>query len=332
MTKPFSSPLSSIGYRSVAEITKAVEPVPLIDGLLFEESLICLFGPSGVGKTFVLLDIMFHIGFGIPWNSLKVSRGAVVYNFGEGESGLARRLDALFQCKNRRKGHAPIVCDNKVVNLFHEHEVRAYIERLKALQAISLYPLKLVVFDTLARCAVGADENSNRDMGVIVKHCDLIRTGLGVAVMLIHHTGWTHGKERGASALRGALDTCLSLSAEGKAGLKLEVEKQKDGEKGGAMLFELEPVELPRNRTSCVVGYRGRKEASNENGEALLSANQRAVYDVIASNDGSPWDVIRSLCKEAGLGQGRSSALAELKDVLIRKDVVRLVDGKLFVM
>jgi len=331
MTKPFSASLSSIGYRSVAEITKAVEPVPLIDGLLFKESLICLFGPSGVGKTFVILDLMFHIAFGIPWNGLKVCRGTVVYNFGEGESGLARRLDALFQHKGRRKSHAPIVCDNQIVNLFNEREVQAFIDRLKALQAISRYPIALIVLDTLARCAVGAEENSNRDMGIIVKHCDLIRKELGVAVMLIHHTGWTMGKERGASALRGALDTCLSLSAEGRTGLKLEVEKQKDGEKGDAILFELEPVELPSNRVSCVVGYRGRKEVSSDNGEALLSANQRAVYDVIASNDGSPWDVVRSLCKEAGLGQGRSSALAELRDVLIRKDVVRVVDGKLFV-
>jgi hypothetical protein len=37
------------------------------------------------------------------------------------------------------------------------------------------HPVRLVVFDKLLRCAVGADENSSQEMGVVVSNIDFIR-------------------------------------------------------------------------------------------------------------------------------------------------------------
>ena len=46
---------------------------------------------------------------------------------------------------------------------------------------------KLIIFDTLARCMVGGDENSPLDMGRAVAAADRVRVETGAAVLLVHH-------------------------------------------------------------------------------------------------------------------------------------------------
>src|SRR5690606_19173458 len=47
----------------------------------------------------------------------------------------------------------------------------------------------LIVFDTLARSIVGADENSAKDMGEVVAKLDWLRKATSATVLLVHHTG-----------------------------------------------------------------------------------------------------------------------------------------------
>jgi hypothetical protein len=49
-------------------------------------------------------------------------------------------------------------------------------------------PTKLLVLDTFARALQGVEENSAREMGIAMASIDRIRTSLGYAVLLIHHT------------------------------------------------------------------------------------------------------------------------------------------------
>jgi hypothetical protein len=98
----------------------------------------------------------------------------------------------------------------------------------------------LVVVDTLARCMLGVDENSARDVGLVVDGLDLIRRSAdGATVLAVHHSGKDGSQgARGSSALRGAVDTELELTASG-ARLVLKVSKQKDG-------AEARPLQLDR--------------------------------------------------------------------------------------
>lgn len=96
---------------------------------------------------------------------------------------------------------------------------------------------KLVIIDTLARCALGADENSARDMGMFIEGMDRVRRATGACVKIVHHSGkdLTAGA-RGNSALKGAMDTELELTGtEDRCTLKMP--KQKDGRELGPMHF-----------------------------------------------------------------------------------------------
>src|SRR5205085_1304830 len=68
---------------------------PLVKGLLNRGGMSVLYGESNSGKSFVGLDLGYHIGKGVPWCGRKVHRGAVVYLAAEGGAGIYARLGAL---------------------------------------------------------------------------------------------------------------------------------------------------------------------------------------------------------------------------------------------
>lgn len=331
MKELFATALAAIGFESMADILKRPDPKPLIAGLIDELAVCLIYGESGAGKTFFVLDLILHICLGQRWIGRRTTRGSVVYVFGEGGGGLKRRLLAWFMAMRKQKNNAPLVF-RSAVNLFNDAEVDAFIAQLIELNAVARHAIKAIVFDTLARCMVGAEENSNTAMGIIVRNCERIRDALGVAVILVHHTGKNaENKERGASALRCAVDTAIAVKPHGKAGLRVEVEKQKDGEKGSPLLFDLEVVPLPKGKTSCVVRLVGEAAEQQDDGRPVLSSNQRALFNIINADFGIEWSVARTRAKGMGIGGNRSSALAELKAALIDKGFVREEeDGRLY--
>ena len=61
---------------------------------------------------------------------------------------------------------------------------------------ISLSP-KLVIGDTLARCMPGGDENSAKDMGLLVEHTDKVRRRVDCTFMWAHpHESCCRHRER----------------------------------------------------------------------------------------------------------------------------------------
>jgi predicted transcriptional regulator len=93
--------------------------------------------------------------------------------------------------------------------------------------AIKDFAPDMVVLDTLAVCELGGDENSTRDMTIMLDACRRIIRETGAAVVLVHHTGKNGTSERGASALRAQCDHMVELSAE-DYGVKVTDSKQRD--------------------------------------------------------------------------------------------------------
>lgn len=217
-------------------------PEPLIDSYLVKDSLAVLYGPSGAGKTFLTIDWAIHVADMPWWNGHDVHGGPVVYVIAEGASGVGRRIDAWTGHHVTNLGKHPIHWLPQAVNLTDLAEVYAFIEVATALDPV------LIVFDTLARCIAGADENSARDMGLVVANLDRVRRATGACVLADHHSGKdTAAGARGSSALRAALDTEIELTATDDR-LTLKVTKQKDG-------AEPKPMRLARipQRESCVL-------------------------------------------------------------------------------
>jgi hypothetical protein len=76
----------------------------------------------------------------------------------------------------------------------------------------------LVVFDSLARCMVGADENSAKDCGQVVdalhRLCERTPKRRGV-ILPVHHTGKDGKTFRGSSVFEAGADTVYAVTKDG---------------------------------------------------------------------------------------------------------------------
>ena len=252
---PGDAPLSAVD-RLDAQIltTAAIRALPppswLVEGYLTRDSLALLYGPSGTYKTFLGIDLALHLATGSWWNGHEVAAPArVLYVIAEGVAGVGSRLDAWQQHHKvydlDRPGYAPIAWIPRAVNLADRMEAAALAEVAGRLEP------DLIVIDTLARCTVGAEENSARDMGQVVEHLDGLRRATGACVLCVHHTGKdaTSGA-RGSSALRAAMDTELEVGADP---LELKVTKQKDAPEAPRMGLTPIPVQLDDDAASLVL-------------------------------------------------------------------------------
>lgn len=177
-------------------------PEYIIDGLVEDKALSAVIGGPGVGKSFVVLDMACSVATGSAWKGHAVKRTRVLYVAGEGVSGAAQRIEAWETQHGIGVGQdlflipEATLLATKVVGLW---------EWIAA--NVKANEIGLIIFDTLARMAIGLDENSSQDMGRAVGIFDKLRRHSGAGVMLVHHTKAGGDTGRGSSALLGALDS-----------------------------------------------------------------------------------------------------------------------------
>src|SRR5262245_26825322 len=73
----------------------------LIHNVLPRRGLAVLWGEPKSGKTFLILDMAYHIATGKKWRGLATKQGPVVYGCFEGQDGLYYRVHALKHALNR---------------------------------------------------------------------------------------------------------------------------------------------------------------------------------------------------------------------------------------
>lgn len=215
----------------------------LINGVIEADSLACLYGASGCGKSFLAVDLSLCIASGHDWHGHKVQQGSVAYFAGEGLAGLRRRIAAWLQSSNADTG--------KVDNHFLLADKACLLpdDTDDVISALRDVPdLRLMVLDTLNRTMAG-DENSTRDMTAYIQACDKIRTAIpNLTVLLIHHTGHAASdRARGNSALKASLDIelCATMrELDGRRVVTIEGTKSKDAEPLVLKAFSLSTVEL----------------------------------------------------------------------------------------
>jgi len=218
-------------------------PKPLawtIKGIIEDQSIGMLYGPSGGGKSFLAISMAASVGAGVDWYDHKVKQGSVVYANGEGHVGLSRR----FKAWEIKTGTAiSNVYPTRVPVLFGNPES---VKKLS--EEIDLLPEKpsLLVIDTLARATAGMEENSAKEMGLFIENIDKLKRDHGCSVLIVHHTGKNADNgARGSSAIKAAMDFEIGLSLTGEKGLKILCTKMKEAERFKPMAFEFRTVELP---------------------------------------------------------------------------------------
>ena len=221
-----------------------------LKGIFPQQGLGAIFGPSASGKSFLAFDLGASISLGDDWFGLKVSQAEVVYVLLEGEAGLKNRFDAWEKARSKQipSSYRFIV---QPVHLMSADDVGALIEVL---------PRDAVIFiDTLNRAAPTADENSSRDMGVILQAAKQIAAQNNGLVIVVHHTGKDQGRGmRGHSSLFAALDGAIEVVRDASGKRSWGVAKTKDGDDGATRAFKLEVHTLGKDAdgediTSCSV-------------------------------------------------------------------------------
>ncbi|MDQ3431239.1 MAG: helicase RepA family protein [Actinomycetota bacterium] len=175
---------------------------PLIDGALIASDLNFIYGQSGSLKSFLLQDMGLHVAAGLPeWHGHRVRKhGTVIYVAAEGASCLLQRVQAW------EKAHesAPVESFRVIptaVNLFATRPNQVDV-LLRSIEEVGIDDLALLIFDTQARCTVGANESSPGDMNIVVDNMQRIINRTGAAVALSHHADKEGKAERGTESVR----------------------------------------------------------------------------------------------------------------------------------
>jgi hypothetical protein len=255
---------------------------PLIDDLLDTQSMTVVYGQSSSGKSFVVLDMAFHIASGLSWNGRQTKQGLVVYLAAEGGRGFRRRIMALQKTHSIRDVPLAVVPCPADLSKDNTKDMAQMLAIVKEAEEAYGQRCVLICIDTLSRVIVGGDENAPTDMGAFVKAAGRLGDEAKAAVAIIHHSGKDQARgARGHSLLRAATDTEIEIHEN-----KIRVTKQRDMELLPEIKFKIENVQLGpdsrgKQRTGGVIKILTGNEFTTveitPNAQAMLEALEHAI-------------------------------------------------------
>lgn len=262
----------------------------LIGGLLQTQGLTILYGPAGVGKTFLSLSIALSLAAyeKTPQGKLQSWSGSfdlrplrkahVVYWIGEGGVSIRARIKSWLKTPGAKK-NAPFKLLDQISTantLMNKAKTGVFFQNLweaieaRNTEADGRAPLPagdqregskepvLLVIDTLSATHPAFDENDARSAGVIMQNCRLLidsfKATHPLSILIIHHST-KRGGMRGHSRLIGDPDTVLSVSKIGRAAeraLVLRTEKQRAAEAKGNLFLSYDAVTMQFQRRGTV--------------------------------------------------------------------------------
>ena len=215
-----------------------------------------IFGASGAGKSFLILDLAAAIAEGSEWCDRKVRQTPVVYVALEGQGGFQLRARAWIK-HHQRNLPAEIRFVLQQFDLGNSSDIS---DLARAVNTAGRH--SVVILDTLNAAAPTIDENASSGMGVVLRAAKDLQQQCAGLVLLVHHSGKeaTRGL-RGHSSLLGALDASIEVTRDSDI-RQWRIAKAKDGADGLAGRFELKPIDLgPDDEgepwSSCAVVHGG---------------------------------------------------------------------------
>lgn len=279
--------------------TAGVEHSYAIDEWLTEGGKAVIGGASLSGKSFLAIHMAMCIATGLPFFGYKVLLpGLVVYQAGEGESGIRKRFRAWRDHFGvARNTVVPVYIIEQKVDLFAPNaDTQPLIDEIRGVAKTYNVPLRAIFIDTLAKASIGADENSGRDMGLVMSNIDRIADEFPNAnSCLVHHMNANGTKLRGHTSVYANVDQVVLVAKEENSKVRTAIlDKQKDGESGLKINFELQVLEVGRRQidgkpiTSCVTLPAGGQHTvktegtgSSKDRTTTLSAEDTLIYQAL---------------------------------------------------
>jgi len=248
------SHLSRYTLLGSAEISALSPTHWRLKGIFPQMGLGAIFGPSGSGKSFLSFDLAACITEGSNWFDIKTTPCDVTYIQLEGEAGLKNRIAAWELAKGR-----PLPANFRFI--IQPFQLTSGLDLGGILEVL---PKDGVVFvDTLNRAAPASDENSSRDMGLILEAAKHLSRETNSLVIVVHHTGKDVVRGmRGHSSLFAALDGAIEVSRDAAGKRAWSIAKSKDGVDDKTVRFALKTHILGQDAdgddiTSCTVELDG---------------------------------------------------------------------------
>lgn len=317
---PAPAPRTTVRRLSAFAASQHRGPGYLVKGLLQRRTYAELYGQPGQGKTFVALDLAYHVAADKPWLDRKVHAGTVLYLAYEGIGGMVKRAQALRQKYGDKD--VPLYIAGASCNL------RDAAGRAALAATLAELPEKpvLIVVDTFARALMGGDENSAQDVGAFNSAIAALIESTGACVAIIHHSGKDKSKgARGSSALLGAIDTEIEID-EGA----ITARKQRDIELADPIGFKLIPMVVGLDEdgdemTSCVIEP---NEVGNDRPQGRLTGNAKRGFEVLCElrpNNDPVTDVEwKEACRDFLGDRDVNKRFWDIKKVLMRKGYVEV--------
>src|SRR6266702_3586270 len=239
----------TLSMQEIKQLPRAEWQIP---GIYQKVSVSMTYGDANTGKTFVDLDIALHLAYGMFWQGRQLMQSRVLYIYGEGNEGLANRVEA-WQRKHGKEDSDYIRFICFPVQLMTELTILCdTIEDQEETPG-------LIVLDTFSVCASGIPENDNVEVAKFIACASHIKRTYKTRVNIIHHAG-KNGDYRGAAAFRGNVDTMTLLVRESnESPIVMVCKKQKDAAYFSDIKLQLEQISLGIDPdsyepiTSCVV-------------------------------------------------------------------------------
>lgn len=228
-------------WFNLAALAEMPDPEWLVDGLIPASGVGYIVGRDGVKKTFLALDLALSVVTGRDFHGRQMNDEAysgAIFVAGEGASSFGARTAAWAAAQDYRwtpDDYNFFSVRAGGVNLYRGGDDYAgLLEKVRDQQP------DLVVFDTLQRCAEGADQNSAADMAVVTARLDEVKRASGGTVLVIAHTDKGDNDARGSSSIEDDADFVIHVKDKDGV-VEAKVTKQKDGETG--TLLRLVPVQ-----------------------------------------------------------------------------------------
>lgn len=232
---PYATMLSKLTTRGgLKEITP---PVPIVDGLLYRDTLARISGQPGSMKSFIAIDQACCIATGTSFAGRTTVQGNVIYMVAEGLAGIERRVAAW------EEAHPGVTIDADRL-LFYPEPVQAMADEWQLLmRLVTERSPDLIVIDTQARITVGLNEDTSQDAGLFIEQVEKLRRACGACVMLIHHSPHNSERARGSTAAWGAITSeFFVLRDKDSKTVVLHNSKQKEVEESIDISFAVSPT------------------------------------------------------------------------------------------
>jgi AAA domain len=307
----------------IADLRKAKRAHWLVNGILLERTINLLVGDAGVGKTFITLDIFLHLMIGRDWKGHAIrSKVKGLYIYGEGETALVDRVSAWqkhYGCTDEELDNASFL--PFPVQLAGESDLLT-----RTIEQIG--DVSIVVIDTFSMCAAGIEENNNTAVAQWMNVAHEIKNKYGCAVYILHHVGKAGGDYRGASSMKGNVDSMVVASVEEDGTtILVECRKQRDKEAFKPFYLERHTVEVGLDEetleqlTSCVVLAVDKEAMFKEK----ASSEQLVLMAHIAANPGISDIKLKTFAQLHDISKQKCD---KRKDYMVKEGLVEIKEGQ----